>query len=95
VKPNLHTLHALDAQVAHQPGDSLAADVDVVLVGELELDPRRPVRLQRAVVDRHDQPGELRIAQLPQARPTPTPGVEALARDAEHLAEPGDPMLSL
>ena len=61
----------LDPELAHQPRHPLASDVDVVLVGELELDPRRPVGLQRPVVDRHDQPGELLIAQLPQRRPAP------------------------
>ena len=86
---------ALQLELAHQAGDALAADVDLVLVGQLELDPRRTVGLQRAVVDRHDQPRELLIAQLPQRRPAPPPGVEALARHAEHLAEPGDAVLCL
>jgi hypothetical protein len=71
----------------------LPADVDVMLVGKLEPDARRPVRLVRAVVDLDDHPPQLLIAQLPQARPAPPPGVEALARDPEHRAEPGDPVL--
>jgi hypothetical protein len=39
--------NAFDAQVAHQPGDPLAAGEDIVLAGELELDPRAPGGLQR------------------------------------------------
>ena len=68
---------------------------DLVLVGELELDPRCAVGLQRAVVDRHDQPRELVIAQLAQRRSASPPGVEALARHAEDRAEPGDAVLCL
>jgi hypothetical protein len=86
---------ALQLEPAHQAGDPLAADVQVVLVRELELDARRAVGLERAVVDRHDQPGQLVIAQLAEARAAPAPRVEALACHAEHPAEPGDSMLCL
>jgi hypothetical protein len=37
--------------------------MDIVVIAEVELDPRRPVGLERAVVDRDDQPGKLGIAQ--------------------------------
>src|SRR5207247_1431706 len=67
---------ALELELAHQAGDALASDVDVVVVGEIELHPRRAVGLERAVVDRHDQPLQLLIAQLPQTRPAPPPSVE-------------------
>jgi hypothetical protein len=66
-----------------------------MLVAELVVDPHRAVDPVRAVVDRRDQPGELNIAQLSQARPAPPPGVETLTGDAEHLAEPGDRVLCL
>jgi hypothetical protein len=49
----------------------------------------------RALVDRHDQPLQLGIAQLPETRPAPPPGMETLAADAEQPAEPGDRMLCL
>lgn len=54
---------ALDAQLAHQPGDPLASDADFVLVAELVVDPDSAVDLVRAVVDLDDQPLQLGIAQ--------------------------------
>ena len=52
-----------DSELAHQPSDAFAADPHTVLVGQLGVDPWRPVGLQRAVVDHDDPPLQLRIAQ--------------------------------
>jgi hypothetical protein len=54
---------ALEPALPHQAGDPLAADTDLVLVAQLVVNPHRAVGLVRAIMDRHDQPGELGIAQ--------------------------------
>jgi len=86
---------ALDAEVAHQPGDPLAPDADLVVLTQLVGDPDRAVGLVRAVIDRDDQLLQLLIAQVPQTPSAPPPGVEALPRHIENLAEPGDAVLCL
>jgi hypothetical protein len=61
-----------------------------VLVAQLGVDARDAIGLARARVDALDQLRELAVPPLALRRPTPPPGVEAGARHAEHLAQPGD-----
>jgi hypothetical protein len=82
-------------ELAHQPGDALAADPDPVRLAQLGVHTRCAIGLER--LDKHasDQRRQLGIAQCSPRRPTLLPRVVAGASDAEHAAQQGDRMLCL
>jgi hypothetical protein len=80
-------------ELAHQPGDPLAADPDPVRLPQLGMHPRRPIGLERTGEDPPDQRCEACIAQCSPRRAALPPGVVAGTSDTEHPAQQGDGML--
>src|SRR5690606_31618157 len=85
---------ALDALLAHQAGDSLAADLPAALA-QLPADPRAPVGLPARCMDRRDLLGKL--CGLPRSlrRLPRLPRVVAAPRDLEDLAHHADGKVGL
>ena len=67
---------ALQARCAHQAGHTFLPDPTVVIVGQLRVDTRRPVRAGRPPVDRMDQGREPRCP----PRPVPTAAAQPTRR---------------
>ena len=81
---------AADAELPHQPSDALLADLDAIAEAQLGVDPRCTVDLLGLAVDLPDPLAELAVGELPGARRTALPGVEALTRDTDDPAQQGD-----
>src|SRR2546428_721922 len=83
-------MRAVQAQLAHQAGDALAADADALGQAELGVDPRRTVRAATVLMDLADDRGEHLVAKSPLALGPGAPGVEAALGNAEHAAGGAD-----
>lgn len=77
---------APDPSAGHEPGNTLLAAQDAVLVSQLEVDPGSPVGLSAVGVDATNLAEENRIPLRSQRRGTVVPRVEAGGRDLERLA---------
>ena len=83
-------MHALQAVLAHQPGDALAADVDVQAQTQLGVDTRCAIGPTAARVNGADLLGEVGVVQGPPRRRPSGPGVVAGACHTQHAAQSGD-----
>ena len=81
---------ALQARCAHQAGHTFLPDPTVVIVGQLRVDTRRPLRAVRPPVDRMDQGREPDVLHGPCRRRPPSPRVEAAGGDAQQPAHDPD-----
>jgi hypothetical protein len=76
--------------VAQQPGDPLAADVDIQAEAQLGMHARRAVGPTAVSVDLAELFAESGIDHGPLGRWPRGPGVVARARHTQHTGEPGD-----
>jgi hypothetical protein len=83
-------MHALQAVLAHQPGDPFAADVDIQAQTQLGVDTRRAIGPTAARVNGADLLGEVGVVQGPLRRRPSGPGVVAGACHTQHAAQSGD-----
>jgi hypothetical protein len=84
------SVDALEAMLAHQAGDPVAADMDVQPEPQLSLDARRAVGSAAAGVDLADLFAEIGIGQGPLGRWPGGPGVIASACHTQHATQSGD-----
>src|SRR5882724_5846944 len=81
--------HALDAGVPHEPGDTLAADLDAAR-REFSVDAWRAVRAARHPVNRIDVRRQLHIGPRPRRQRSLPPRVVPAGGDTQHAAHGGD-----
>ena len=83
-------MDALQAVVAQQAGDALAADVDVQAQPELGVHAGRAIGAPAAGMDLADLFTEIGVVQGPPRRRPSGPGVVAGACHTQHAAQSGD-----
>ena len=88
--PPASSVCAFEAELAHQPGDTLLADTDAVSESELGLDSRGPVDAFRLLMHTPDPNREVDVGELAIARPSPLPRVVALTSHTHDAAQQGD-----
>ena len=88
--PAASSVCAFEAELAHQPGDTLLADTDAVSESELGLDSRGPVDAFRLLMHTPDPNREVDVGELAIARPSPLPRVVALTSHTHDAAQQGD-----
>ena len=83
-------MHALQAVLAHQADDPLAADLDVQAQPQLGVHTWRAVGATAACMDLADLFAEIGVPQRPLRRRARRPGVVAGACHTQHATESGD-----
>jgi hypothetical protein len=87
--------HASELRRAHQPRDPLAADLDVVRVGQLSVDVRGAVDASRPTMDLVDLRGKRDVLSSTLRQRTIVPRIEAALRHPEHSAHRGHVVMGL
>ena len=84
------TRGGFDAELAHQPGDALLADLETVAEAQIGVQPRSAVGLARGPPELEDARFELLVLEPPRTHRAFAPSPVALAGDAQHRAQQGD-----
>ena len=83
-------MDALQAVVAHQPGDPFAADMDVQAQPEFGMHAWRAIGAPAAGMDLADLVSERLVSRRPLRQRTARPGVLARACHTQHAGKTGD-----